>query len=371
MVALAVKNITKMAKKEKLFFALIVITQILMSFSVYFCTGVIYDNSYSLGEDDIHQRSITIEFWGDSGGYDRPELWHTLLKNIFGDNISSETLSSMISTEDEYGDYSFLSVACMLNPLTGEPDMFINEELAYQLVSGRALTRADYEGDAPAAVVTNNISADTLSFSGITFDIVGRRDIGGELQIILSTPQVMKKLKVNMIRLSFNHLISLKQYNQIIEYLNSFYYDEYSITEYYGGDSDAASLLITIALSVGIIMLVCIITLYELYGYLYAKSEKRTVICGIVGASRMKMVSLSVIEAALISTPSLLIGVALFLLVKNSILNDIYYYMDFLFEPYVYFGIFVIIIVFALGQNVLLSMIRFRKSLKSMIQKCG
>ena len=344
----AFKNLSVFIRKEKIVFAMMVVSVFFSALLLNFSYGVYRNYHTKTAEAEINNTML------------RPRIvdGQTLTKKdlqTYSEALSPELLDAMevICAEtvpaDGPGAEMGGTFKMRYRMLNGKYDISWQRE-AYkktrQIKSGRFISDEEEENGAFVAVLSDDDSifphdAETISLFGNEYQVIGmyRGDSSYPIVPFLSLPD---SLPFTSLLIVFYENVTQKQYRELVKTADSvipgiLIYDEPDFP-----DEDSMYIYRNIMLISVLISLVSAVNFAMLYLYMVKKRSRDLAIFRICGCTRSKAIRLYVTECLLISVPVYLLGVLLYITVLQKRLSAIYEHMNEVYTPLAYLAIFAV-----------------------------
>lgn len=332
------QNLRELAKKQPLFLCLLAAVQAIAIFCLAFIIGVIINNKLFMERSDW-KNSINIILNVDSG-ITYADLEETLFY------ISEEVLSGIKAELYVSTYYDRIEVSTEVSIENGEykAGIDIKELVPLQLVSGRTFTDDDMNSSVPMAI-TGNLEETEFAINGKELEIIGSvgfHDFFTEALLYVN-PAAIKDLKLAGICIYFGRYITEEQNQQIIEQLDEVMAGKY---DYHNGNiaeehKDADAAMKAVILACVLIGLILVGTIGIILNHILHERAYKLSVFRLTGCSSMRSLGIFLGELLMISIPSLLTGLGVFVVVQKKWLESIYPYMVTYLNYKVYFMLFV------------------------------
>jgi hypothetical protein len=335
MMGIVFLNIRELWNKQRVFLIILILVQALSAFCLIFIVGVIINNQLYSGMDYITDYFyISFE---ENVKYNEVE---DTIKDIFDNVLKSAAHSFRIHAEYKsiliWTDASIENGRYVYGP-------FLYEMLDAQLESGRKPTEEELNSEDCVAVVLG-ISDNTLRICGEDYEIIGRRAANdGSVEQAFVGPRKLYKLSLRDLKIRLNRYLTQKEIDSITEKLDQVIAGRYRISDMGKADDegDIRAVLRAVILSCILIAFVLAGTLTMLYQHIMDKRKYKLAVFRLTGCSAWACVKYFMAEMAVVSIPSLGIGLGVFYILQKLKLNKIYPYMELYLDYKMYVGLFV------------------------------
>lgn len=315
---------------------MIVSTVAIGCFSILFSMGVLFNNKYVSMEDALTTKQVYIDFDKDVLWEDNYDAFYDMCK-VFESSMHQVSILNLGELDIAYSSMADMEDGSFV--LGPDFDRFVIDQIS----SGRNLMQEDFTEGKKVALVTPDLVADSITYGGEEYEVVGIRSMDYFNSIIMLPITAWGNNPVSVMTIELEKLPTYAQYKKIKKLLDENFAGKYHIGDYYDKDVDLKALYRTISLvAVGIIAAV-LITIFFLMGYIYDNRRYQTVVFRLMGCKRRRAVGYFVWEALFLVLPSEILGTALFVLARRLVFDKYYLYMDGLFNFKIYMLVAVVL----------------------------
>lgn len=368
------KNLSELFRSNRRFAVMIILTQILGTFSVFFAAGVLYNNQYVVLEDKTSTLKINIEFNGnDTGQFPSCDDVQEYLSDIYTLMEGALGYVDFLTTYvNEAGTIVSIAASGKWSDGTYLPDDTIEQTLYYQIYEGRNLNAEDYSEKRLAALATSNYTASTVELYGREYSVVGHRQevlLKTDPVVFYISPTTWQDIPLDNVQLNLLRLPTKQEYRQICDILDRGYKGQYTISDYYAGDADFKALYLSLGIALAGIMLVAIWTLVMLYNFIYEKRRRKMTIYALCGCSRGGNMKICLTEVICLSLPACTVGAIFFIANCKLWMEEMYPYIPLLFTGRVILGLLLLIVLLFIAENGVLAWIRSGASIRTRMRE--
>ena len=332
------QNLRELAKKQPLFLCLLVAVQAIAIFCLAFIIGVIINNKLFMERSDW-KNAVNINLNVDSG-----ITYADLEEALF--YISDEVLSGVETNLFVMTGYDRIEITADIIIENGKykAGNDLKELVPLQLVSGRTFTDEDMNSSVPMAII-GNLEETEYEIQGKNLEIIGSVGFHEFFSsaVLYVNPVALENLNLISINIYFGRYITEEQNQQIIEKLDEVMAGKYN---FYNGNiaeehKDADAAMKAVILACVLIGLILVGTIGIILNHILHERAYKLSVFRLTGCSSMRSLGIFLGELLMISIPSLLMGLGVFVVVQKKWLESIYPYMVTYLNYKVYFMLFV------------------------------
>lgn len=362
-------NLRELWKKKRMFFCMIILVQVLSTFSCIFIIGTIISN-YKTSKSNLNDLYISILF-NEKVTYDEIE---EVVFEIFDGPLDTAGEELEINTDVEMPDdeeCGELSVWSEVSIKDGKyvKGNYMNKTLVSQLKTGRGFTDRELNSEECKAIVVKYPNEE-LIMNGEKYEIIGvRSEYPGLATSVIVAPKKLYGLELGNVVIKTSRYVTEEEMEQVVELLDSVIGEKY---ELYNGskdnnEDDLRAVMRSVVLSCVLIGIVLIGTLVMLYLHIWDGRKYKLAVFRLTGCKKLQNIKLTIGEMLVITIPSVAVGLGLFYPLQTMYLNYTYAYMDQYITWKVYLLVFVGMIIFITLFLGILAIIRNLRSVREQI----
>lgn len=346
-------NIIEMWREKPSFFIVVILVQMLASFSVLYATGAIANDYYSIKEDYGMNLTLYVPFLNSSeNGPVCYSMIEETVSDIFNGKMSDTIKGAYIFTDwiegaGENGtSVRFDSSFKIVGDRYFLPDI-TKEGIEGTLIEGHAFT--DEEMNSKGYYVIIGGAADKeIELNGKKFEIVGKTLTmlsGTDSFTYSTTPYAVKSLNLKLGGFSFElkRMIREDELEYIKEKFERVLPGQCKFIVQTSSDEDKKAIMKSSLVISALIGMSALAVLAVIYGYIIGRRNRNLAIWRLTGCSSVKAAGFFFTEMAAISVPSVLLGFAVFRFVQVKWLNGLFPYMSVTYTFSLYAGLYLAI----------------------------
>lgn len=367
--SIILNNLRQLRKKTPLLFTIIIIVQVLVSFSILYVIGSIANDYFSLKEDRTSTLFLDIHFETENETVTLSELEPSLSE--LSDGVLSGSIDNIGVGSVRQSNFGlYISVFSIENGKYRINRVVKN----YVVGTGRNFNSEDFDNGVAAVIADKPDAPEEVEINGCKIKVIGiMADNGNSSENLYFTPQGFKEagIIIGECSISLTRILTPNELDKLKEILTKHLGNRYNVNLKTMTNEDANAIMRSSMLISGIIALTSVSLLIMVYAFILKLRKRNMAICRLTGCSKRRLVLLLIGEMGLLTLPFLFLGIIVFDVVKRLLLIELYPYLKITHTIKLYLLFGAVMTVIMLAVLTAFAVVKASRSVRGQITDAG
>ncbi len=373
------KRLLREIKTQKRFHVLILFVQAVCMLTIFFTIGLLVNNEYLTLETDSSTLRLYVQLNDEKDALTTEEMWPMLdeLVDVLKNKYTEICFAYRIYNSETYHSMHIFDYFTYKDGKISRGETY-NDTFDGEITVGRTIKEDDYTNENHVAIIGTgyknvDYGMESIDLFGTLYEIVGERhtweiDDSDVTTTLIIPVTSWGDIPVTTFAIYLRCLMTEKNKEQVESILAKYYWDAEMIIEDFSAENADLTAVYRSVFIISIIMLIADLGVMSmLYGYIFTHKRKKIAISALCGCSRTRNICEYVLGNFVLNLFSNMLGLVVFLILKDAWLIKWYPYMNDIFTIPMICTCFFGMLALSLLHNTFMALINIRKNVISMM----